>query len=377
MTRKGLMVHGMFPCIRVGKTTEAMNTKGWEHDVLSLLYPPQLEEAYRHVIALRNGTRDDFKRVIENSDAEIIQVHNEPNWPVGAAKDVANGRPVIMNVHDIGSMRGHWIDVDPEGRYREDEAYHRADALVFTAVEQREYGVAHGLVPANKRFIVLPNYASRETFVEYYKGKPPLPFIGGVVYAGGVDRAGSGKWRDLSPVAETIPLHIYPGGPNLDYGIRHDPILAYPLLIQHMARYDWGFTGMPRKIDAWRFTHPNKVFEYLAAGIPFIAMNSDALQWLVDEGLGVACETLEELQQIVKNVDPAPYKERVMEQRHRFSMEYNIDELAKLYDELLEGGVKDEGDGRHLSLQSERATGAGPILGPTAAVLGHRAPRGR
>lgn len=375
--KNGLMVHGQYPCIRVGKITEALKARGWHHDALSMLMPPQFEEAYDNVIALRNATRQDYMNVIGSHPAAILHAHNEPNWVVGACKKMANGRPVIMNVHDVGSMRGHSFAEDPEGMWREEEAYHLADALVFVNEYQRNWAVEHGIAPRDKRYICLPNYASRDTYVEYYRGKPPLPFIGGLVYAGGIDKRGSNRWRDLSPIADVVDLHIFPGGPGCDYGILHEPHLTYRVLIQELARFDWGLTGVPFENAAWRFSSPNKTYEYFAAGIPVIGMNTEHVKELAKEGLAIHVTSVEELKYVIQEVDPAPFKERVLEQRHRFSMEYNIDELVRLYDELLEGGVTHEGDSGDNALQPARVSKGGPVLGPTTDLLGHRAPRSR
>ena len=116
-----------------------------------------------------------------------------------------------------------------------------------------------------------------------------MPHIGGVVYEGGCEKSGTpGAWRDQSAMSDALggKLHIYPGGPHPDYGIVHPTELHYPLLIQRLAQHDWGFVGVWPANEAWTQTVPTKAYEYLAAGIPILAMNCPLLKPLCMAGMG-------------------------------------------------------------------------------------------
>jgi len=334
MKRLGLMVSGNYPCVRVGKITAAMNKAGWIHDALGSRPPFQLEYEYRRIYSNTFMGYDDFKKRIAEHPAEIIHVHNEPNWPVIAAKE-ATDKPVIFNVHDVTSIRPD----SPFDPY-EEEAFRVADAYVFVSEEQRQFCIEMGFgkYMEGKHYAVLPCFVNADVIID----KTPLPHIGGLVYAGGLQKRNEdGAWRDLSALADLcaakdVPLHLYPGNPGIDYGLVHETVLEYSHLIHAMARHDWGFTGATKRILQWDISLPNKVFEYMAAGIPFIAFNNPLVKPLCDAGCGVYVNKLEDVPRVVQEVDPKPLRKAVKLRRESVTMERNIHVITDLYEKVLE-----------------------------------------
>lgn len=323
---KPLMVSGMFPCVRAGKTTEAL---GMPHDALCRMYPPQFDFVYDDLHALRNASQADFARYFRTHKHDLIHVHNEPNWPVVVAKENQDA-PVLMNVHDVTSARPD-DQIDPY----EEAAFQAADAFVFVSDWQRDFCIAQGFDVKDKPYCVLPNYASDSTVVD----KPMLPHIGGVVYAGGLDSRGlEGSWRDLSPVADEmaqrkVDFHVYPGNPGIDYGIVHDTVMEYHLLMHRLSQHDWGFSGTLLPNHAWHHSYPNKVFEYFAAGIPVIAINNPLIKPLCNEGFGIYLDDVGDLKHLPK-LDHKRYVKYVRANRYRYTMSYNIQPLKDLYAQL-------------------------------------------
>ena len=305
-----------------------MKTEGWEHDVLGWRPPSQMEKSYRRVIHDPTMTTDRYLELISKHPAEVIHVHNEPNWPVAAVKEAAGGRPVIFNVHDVSSSRPHHpLDVF------EEDAFESADAHVFISEEQRMFAGDMGLC-IDKPYAVLPNFASSSTFVE----KRLLPHIGGVVYMGGAQKRGeNAAWRDLSQMADALDgqLHIYPGNPGVDYGIVHPAVLEYKTLFHRLSQHDWGLTGNSGDIPAWTHSVPNKVFEYMAAGLPVIAINNPLIRPLCEAGCGIYLDSISQLPAAAK-VDPEPYRKVVMELRGNYTMERNVSVLRELYEAVLD-----------------------------------------
>ncbi len=326
--RKALILHHQYPCVRVGKTLHALRDYGWEHDVVAPAMPPQLIDLYKHLDINPLIDYAGYVEKVKRSDAEIIVVHNEPNWPVLAAKEGANGRPVVFVVHDITCARPNVVDP------WEAKAYEAADGFVFISEEQRAFAIQAGLPVEGKPYCCVGNYALSDTYID----KTPLPHLGGVVYEGGLDPRGSEfAWRDLSPVADAISeFHVYPGNPGIDYGIVHETCYQYRTLIHRLAQYDWGFTGTTQPLPAWSHSIPNKVFDYLAAGIPFIALNNPLVGPLCEAGLGIYCNDLKDVARAAKT-DPKPYRKRVLAQRGQWSMQNRIAPMAELYDTLIKG----------------------------------------
>lgn len=327
--RKGLMVTGSFPCIRVGKITEALQTYGWEHDVVCGGYPPQMPWAYSNIDSQNGITDIRMAEKIAESDAEIIHINNEPNWPVQVAKSVAGDRPVVLNVHDVTSARPRQ-QFDPY----EESSFKYADGLIFVHENQRLLAGELGF-DIDKPYAVIPNYTSSTFFIN----KTPLPHIGGLVYEGGVDTRNSiERWRDQSPIADVMEangmeLHIY-SDRDAGYGNQHPVEMNFPILVHRLAQHDWGFCGIAEANRAWSSTIPNKFFDYMAAGIPVIVMNCEPLIPYCEMGLGIYATDINQIPKIVKNVDRKPYIKAIKEHRGRFTMLNHIEPVKELYEEL-------------------------------------------
>jgi glycosyltransferase involved in cell wall biosynthesis len=75
---------------------------------------------------------------------------------------------------------------------------------------------------------------------------------------------------------------------------------------------------------------PNKLFEYVAAGIPVIACNSpEAERYVVDNGLGVSVDSIEDIPGIYDSHEE--WREKVKEKREQFIMEREIDKVERIY----------------------------------------------
>lgn len=320
------MVCGNWPDVRVGRITEAMRDQGWEHDVICRRPPAQFYHVYSSIRSCPYWDWADFQREIRNSDAEVIHVHGEQYdyWPVLAAREVTD-RPIILNCHDLVCAR-------PESVFDayEADALATADAHVWVTNEQREFAKKVGLrtdIPN----ITITNYPTSSAFVD----KPMLSHIGGIVYAGGIDKRGDDvNFRDFSEVADTVPLHIYPANTfegDGTYGILHELEYDYFLLPHRLARHDWGFAGHVKPNDAWGHSFPTKVGEYWAAGLPFVALNVPLMQEYADIGMGVMVKRPSDLANLP---DPKPYRKAVLANRGRFTMQRLAPELAALYGRL-------------------------------------------
>lgn len=326
--RKGLMICGDRPDVRVGRLTESLYDHGWEHDVVCRTPPAQFAKHYRYINQIPYATRAEFVDAIRRSDAEVLHVHGElyDAWLMSVAKEGADGRKVIFNVHDLACHRLS-APFDPH----EEEAFELADALVFVVPQQRDFAHTMGL-NVDKPTAFVTNYPSKSIFIDETVCKR----IGGVVYEGGIaPRGQDGGDRDLSPIADALhgQLHIYPGHAGVDYGIVYDMEFDYQLLIHRLAAHDWGFCGHPKPHPSWMQTFATKAGEYLAAGIPIIAINQPTLQPLADLGMCVQSKRLKDIRKTAK-LDPAPYRKAVLEHRHKFTTQAVIGPLVQMYDEV-------------------------------------------
>lgn len=321
---RGLMVCGEYPDIRAGRITSALRDRGLPHGVVTLRYPPQFDDVYDFIDW--NHT-DGSKRIIERAlshECDVYHVHGELHqfWPVVELKKHTD-KPVILNVHDLASSR----PASALDRY-EQEAIEAADALVWVTEEQRLFSKAIGF-DVDKPYAIVPNYVSSRYFID----KPLLPHIGGVVLHGGMaPRGDTGASIDYSPVADALggELHLFPGGPDPDYGIKHRTELDYGILMHRLAQFDWGFCGTAVADAAWGMALPTKVGEYFAAGIPVIALNCPPVKKFCDMGMGIYLTDIRDLPKAAAT-DPRKFAKCVKANRARFTTERAIEPLVELY----------------------------------------------
>lgn len=258
----------------------------------------------------------------------MLHVELYTSWMAEAVREGAGTRPLIVNIHDVTAARTAYTpDV------YEHLLFDVADALIFTADEQKVSAEAFGF-DTDKPCLILPNYPSSTMFFM----RKMLPHLGGIVYEGGLDKRGAqGAWRDLSGIADALErggsaLHIFPANPGIDYGVLHDMVLDYRILIHRLAQFDWGLTGTLEPELSWLTTTPNKVFDYMSAGIPFVALNTPVMKPWAEEGLGIVTDNVTDLLSLP---DPKPYRRAIAYNRHRFTMEALAPDLKAFVGDLI------------------------------------------
>lgn len=315
-----LNVSANFPCSRAVKMATAAKNHGVRSDALCQGYPPHMEESFDNLTVVPRMSDSEWKRRIAASSADVVHVHGDLGgyWLAPLVRE-ATDKPLLLNVHDLPSDRELISDI------HEAEAFACADALLWVTERQRDFAARVGL-PIDKPSATVANFVSSDLFID----KPVLPHIGGLCYEGGAQpRGDAAAWRDLSAVADTVPLHIYPGNSGVDYGIVHPTEFELSILLHRMSQHDWNFIGVWPANDAWNNSIPNKFGEGLAAGLPFIALNVPLLEPMAEAGLGICVYNLSDLKKAARQ-NPKPYKKAVMAQRRQYTMEAHIEPYIDL-----------------------------------------------
>ncbi len=283
------------------------------------------------------------------TDIDIIHVHNEPSWFGYVAKEVRPDIPVVFDAHDLDAVRHGKATID------EKRSIGACDAVIFPSKGYQKYCSASKdfTRPYKKNKYNSTSILDKPTEVVYSMcnehaiGLPSLPRIPGIVYQGGLSIDSDYRdWRDVSLelTKKNIPLHIYAA--TMDYikeysavGAICMPTIPYLDLIKNLSRYDWGLVGFPISCNAGNTAMPNKLFEYVAAGIPCIVYQADEIAEFVQENeLGVVVNDINDIPGIYDQHEK--FRRIVQGKKHEFTMTTQVNKILNLYEDCLSGGSK-------------------------------------
>ena len=146
-------------------------------------------------------------------------------------------------------------------------------------------------------------------------------------------------------VAAGATLDVYPSREAPPYrelaeelsGLRYHDTVEPSALLRMLPRYDFGWAGFNDGLNRAHLDTalPNKLFEYLGCGLPVLTLGHRALRRFVEErGLGVALPAPRDLEAELAGLDVAGLRERVEAARYDFTVEANIERVARLYEEV-------------------------------------------
>lgn len=285
-------------------------------------------------------TANQFREAVKlHKDADIFHVHNEPNWLVAVVRE-ATDKPIVFDVHDSMLYRSD----KPEHRSAAERlAFELSDAYVYVSGECRDISEKNNVSTHGKPFCVLPSYVNKR----FYK-HADHKWVGGLVYQGLITTDKNmftmqyANYQKFAAkcVELNLPFHLY--SCNIDeYKEKYykDAIiegqLEYSDLIKSMGHHDWGVVGNVDSYKDWDVALPNKLFEYLAGGIPVAVINARQAGYFVRRyKVGIEVKSLEELKK--RWNERAKCQSNVMKFRRQFCMENHIGKLEEMYKCLLQ-----------------------------------------
>lgn len=290
---------------------------------------------------------------VASGKIDLFHCHNEPSWFVSALKEITD-IPVILDVHDsyiARSTKEEAIATRDTGKIHiretceERNNFQLADGLVFPGnafrkVVSDEYGL-------NQPALTLPSYVPRRFY--NYKARD---WHGGLVYEGRVNLpsetsgAHTGfQYCDYTDVATRtkeigMDFHLYAGRTDQKFRAHYDErayihkAAEYGDLIDAVSRHDWGLVGNSIATREWDVAMPNKLFEYMAAGVPVVAMNAaDCAEFVESEGVGISVKGPEELGERWR--EHRECRKRLIKCRQSWSMNANIHKLEEFYQQFI------------------------------------------
>jgi glycosyltransferase involved in cell wall biosynthesis len=293
--------------------------------------------------------------VVAEYEPDVIHSHNLPdNFTVQANELVAGRLPVVHDVHDLQSLRQTpYEDGVPEPANSlelERRALEESASVVTVSPELMDVLRRRYHLP--ELTLVFPSYALGAELPRAVPGdeqsvEPRL------VYQGTL--SANGGHYDLRTIFEAaidegFDVDVYPNRVVGEYreladrlpGLTvHEPRSPAQML-RELPRYDFGWAGFNAELNGAHLDTalPNKVFEYLACGLPVVAFPHRAIRrLLVDEGVGIVVTRARDLDVELLRSNVAELRRRVVAARSRFTVEANIHGLVNLYRELTTTGV--------------------------------------
>ena len=337
-------------CIRVHKMAIPLIEKGHEVHLIGSKMS-SYHEQYKtfSICADIEQYLESIKLHAAAGKVDVFHCHNEPSWFVSAIKEICDV-PVILDVHDSFLTRS-----TPE---EAGEALDNGDKHVRVSVEERNNcQLADGLVFPGDDFrnlvtgefkldqpcLTLPSYVPHR-FYQYSS----QDWHGGLVYEGKVNLPEETKgyskgfiycdYTDVATRASTMGMdfHMYAGREDEKFrkhykekAFIHAP-LVYEDLMGRIGRHDWGLVGNTVKTRQWEVAMPNKLFEYIATGVPVVSMNAGHCSRFIEEtGMGITVSGPEELGERWK--EHRDCRKRVFKERQKYSMNANIHKLEDFY----------------------------------------------
>ena len=360
------------PCIRALKHARGLKyalhnnvriTFGYLFYTLDELYG-QGNETFDELVKLNLGDlQDDIKRLVKRIKPEIIHSHNAPDFLTISALDAVKGEvPVIHDCHEALSMRetGYYVGDDEETikvQYPKQEkvANERSDGRIYVTEGVRDY--------IQQRYDVDP---SKDMVFYSYVSESVVPTMllrkiskkdgeVHIVYIGTVTSRVKDSHYDLREIFRTIAshgihIHMYVsiwGTKDKAYkrlGEEEELIhfhghLDQKSLLNEITQYDFGWSGLnvnPKNKKHLDVSLPNKVFEYVACGLPVLSFkHENIISFLNQHKVGLIFNNICEMASKLRNLDDIRcIRETVLNKRYEFTVEKNINSLIQYYEKM-------------------------------------------
>ena len=280
-----------------------------------------------------------IRRTIRALDpiVDVYHIHNEPDWPVEVVRRETS-KPIVWDIHDLRSMR--------EGK---------VDDIEALALEKCD-----GISVVSGRYKRLLQERTTKPIIEVLSAVPRklyptfrrVPSRRGLVYEGGlkgVDKEKSDQfhwrsWGDVFREISEMDIEVWaypsfsPGENRQNYSTSGAMImdsLPYDELLYNLTSHEAGLVGSPFPSPAFDGAMPNKLFEYIAAGIPVICMNAPAAEeFLLASGFGVGITDLKEIPDVLEQFRKENLRQYIWEMREHWCMERQIQKVFTLYSKV-------------------------------------------
>jgi len=283
-----------------------------------------------------------FKDTIKQMDSlvDLYHVHNEPDCFVEPLKSVTK-KPVIWDVHDLESQRsgkiGEW----------EKSSMEKCDGICTVSPTYEKILAERSGKPTMSymSYVIQELFPQERTKVQHR----------GIVYEGGVgvthhrgiaQEFACRDWGDVFRKLTNevgVPVWVYRANMAADVsalqgtGVMLMGPVPYDQLLGNMTAYEAGLVGSPFPDPMFDGALPNKLFEYISAGIPILAYNAgdDVNQFILATKFGAVLDNLNEIPDVLEEFRKDKYRERMWRDRFNWTMERQIPSIEEFYQMFL------------------------------------------
>lgn len=338
------------PCGRTDKTSYVIKQKGVITQNAYFRDPSKMPDAYCKENAFYSY--DDLLDFVNKSDFDIVHCSNEPDILTNLL--VHSNKPVVFDTHDLLTARKN--SSSREIYYYEYAANKFADGNMYVGEYYRDLQVERYGVRADRTFI-LPNIPLESQLPFSNQKKPKLSASDGelhIVYEGGIsdDPASNRFFEDLwkSITGSNIHIHYY-SQVNIAYCkaleqtspyLHYEGNLSSLELVVEMTQYDIGSLLLNPVDKNADMSYPNKLYEYLAAGLPIVSNLTQPLIFLKSHKVGGALDfngdIKAQLQEYAKMQIPSNFL-----RENKLIMESYADAILSFYKKIIEHskGIKE------------------------------------
>ena len=351
------------PCIRTLKYADGLNNEYPEITLMFAYLGKTLTELYGYGDELFDAwfpLGDDpaprLREIITTHAIDLIHSHNAPDTLTNLCIDLFGSKiSIVHDIHDLLSIRktsyedGFANEQSPE-HWQEGErrAIEHSNAVI--TVSDEIVNIARQRYSLPRLTYVFPNYVPCRLIPAHV---PPAQEIQSsrplrIVYEGFLsNNRGHYDLTDIfrAVANEGIEIHFYPSrdapsyraledeSPNIFCHSHHSPAE----LLTEMVQYDFGWAGFN---DSMNKAHldtvmPNKLFEYLACGLPVISFPHKSLQRILEQyRLGIVVDQIAGLETKLRAPTATAIRANVLAHRYDFTMEANIGQLVNIYRQL-------------------------------------------
>lgn len=335
------------PCIRTNKVAKVLNRKGVQVDILySAMHPKNVYKdiklPYKNIYKMGNINETiDF---INNSDYDILYSSNEPDYLT--VLFTATNKPIVHDTHDMMSLKSR---INIEQRILEYIANVKSTGNIYVNPMIRDIAVRKFHLK-DKPILSLHSYIEKEQLpLKYYQKLSEKDCEIHCVFEGGI----SGKpahHRFLEPIflklaQENIHVHLYS---RVDKNyiqsllkkskyIHYEGLTSPSNLICEMTKYDIGLTMF--NINRWNKTFldsafPNKIWDYLASGIPILFEDLTLFREFAEEaGVGKVLDINKDIKEQVKEVKNIKIKKDILLE-NKWTMDQVGDEIIEFLEKV-------------------------------------------